>query len=83
MSKIFYEAEDFELVSHGDHSYGRFMVESVEPYQLDIVEELKKDNNIPYDTMMRLLKEGIISRYKPDYTVTVNLFDEVEIVKNR
>lgn len=79
----FNEAEDFEIVSTSGHVYGRYMVNSQEPYEVDIEKELKKDNWVPFDTIQRLLDEGIIIEYRPNYTVTLSLFDEVKIEQNK
>ena len=80
---IIFEAEDFELY-YGGRSVGRYMVNSIEPYEVDIKKEYKKHNNDVYEMRDALLESGIIVEYKPNFTVEVSLFDDrVDITDNR
>ena len=78
---IFYEAEDFEIYEYG-RRIGRFIVQSVEPYEVDIEAELRKDMCASV-TIGRLLESGIISYYDPNYTVEISMFDDEITISDR
>ena len=75
---IFEEGEDFEI-SFGGGITGRYIVESVAPWEVDLNKELNGDD--PYaeikNVLARLVAEGRISKFEPDYKISINLFDDV------
>jgi len=77
----FSEAEDFTL-HWGTRFIGRFIVASVEPYYVDIEEEYKKHYNV-YRMIEDLEERGIIEYYKPNFEVSINMFDDnIEVKRN-
>lgn len=78
------ESEDFN-VFYRNQNFGRFIVNS--PYEIDIEKELKEsadtfDNFTISKFLSEKLREGIISKFEPNYTVEINIFDEVYLIKN-
>jgi hypothetical protein len=79
---IIHEAEDFEI-KYGLQNLGRFIVQSVEPYQVDLKTEFEAAGYDIYKMVYDLLERGIIDYYNPNYNVVVSLFDDaVAITKN-
>ena len=78
---ILEEADDFEIV-WGARNLGRYMVNSQEPFKIDLVEEFNKAEKDPYKMIDNLLKSGIIIEYKPNYLVEIGMFDDnIEITR--
>jgi len=82
MNNIINEAEDFEIWD-GYERIGRYMVNSQEPYELNIVEIINRFGGDPVLAINYLLKTEMIVEYEPDYKVHVSLFGNVEITKGK
>lgn len=81
--RIFEEAEDFEII-WGSRNLGRFMVNSVEPYEVNITEELELSGGDPYAMIDSLIESGRIITYSPNYSVEISMFDNsISIKENK
>ena len=68
---IFDEADDFEIIIDGVF-YGRYIVDSTPPYYINLYKEYMKDGKVIKQTIERLLDEKRISKYQPDFSVTIS-----------